>query len=172
MRWIVIAGAVLVALVLVVVLVGLALPTGHVASRTAPLPQPPETVWATITDVRAVPEWRRRVTEVEVLPPAEGRARWRERGRDGTITFETVEADPPRRLVSRIADPGLPFGGSWTYDIAPAPGGSTITITERGEVYNPIFRFVSRFIIGHQATMDAYLADLSARLGGGAVSAR
>jgi hypothetical protein len=35
-----------------------------------------------------------------------------------------------------------------------------LRITEDGEVYNPVFRFVSRFVMGHTATMDKYLADV------------
>jgi hypothetical protein len=42
----------------------------------------------------------------------------------------------------------------------------TLTITENGEVYNPLFRFVSRFIIGQTATMDGYIKALNAKLGG------
>ena len=38
-------------------------------------------------------------------------------------------------------------------------------ITEDGEVYNPVFRFMSRFIIGHAATLDQYLTALGKRLG-------
>jgi hypothetical protein len=41
----------------------------------------------------------------------------------------------------------------------------TLTITEHGEVYNPLFRFVSRFIMGQTATLDAYLKALNANLG-------
>lgn len=42
--------------------------------------------------------------------------------------------------------------------------------TEDGEVYSPVFRFVSRFVMGHDATMNAYLDGLEARMaaGGGA----
>ena len=44
-------------------------------------------------------------------------------------------------------------------------GGKTkVTITENGEVYNPIFRFVSKFIIGYSATANRYLADLRSEL--------
>jgi hypothetical protein len=71
-----------------------------------------------------------------------------------------VEARPPERIVTRIADPSQPFGGTWTFEIARVPSGSTLTITERGEVYNPIFRFMARFVFGHSRTIDRYLADL------------
>ena len=67
--------------------------------------------------------------------------------------------EPPSLLVTRVVE-GQPFGGTWTYRIAPAPGGSQLTITEDGEVYNVVFRFMSRFVFGHYATMDAYLANL------------
>ncbi len=43
--------------------------------------------------------------------------------------------------------------------------GTRLTITENGEVYNPIFRFMSRFVFGHTATMDQFLSDLKKRVG-------
>jgi hypothetical protein len=39
-----------------------------------------------------------------------------------------------------------------------------VTIREDGEVYNPVFRFASRFIIGHDATTRKYIAALEASL--------
>lgn len=41
----------------------------------------------------------------------------------------------------------------------------TLTITERGWVRNPLFRFVSQIVIGHNTTIDAYLSALGDRLG-------
>jgi hypothetical protein len=67
--------------------------------------------------------------------------------------------------VTVIADKGIPFGGSWDYRIIPEGAGSRITITENGEVYNPIFRFVSRYVIGHTATLDKYLSALATKVG-------
>ena len=87
--------------------------------------------------------------------------KWREYGRHGEkITYEVVESDPPSKLITRIADPHLPFGGTWTYQITPTAHGSTLTITENGEIYNPIFRFVSRYLQGYTATIDNYLKAL------------
>ena len=81
------------------------------------------------------------------------------------MTYEVGQADPPRKLVTRIADPHLPFGGTWTYEIvAGAESGSTLTITENGEVYNPFFRFISRYVMGYTATMDRYLQALQTKL--------
>ena len=101
----------------------------------------------------------------QVLPANEGRTRFREVGSDGSIVYETDSVVPGKRLVNRIADPSLPFGGRWTYDLAPDGDGTRLTITENGEVYNPVFRFVSRFIMGHTRTIDQFLTDLQRKLG-------
>ena len=68
-------------------------------------------------------------------------------------------------MVTRIADPKLPFGGSWSHQISPVDGGSSLRITETGEVYNPIFRFVSRFFIGHAASIEKYFTALGNKFG-------
>jgi uncharacterized protein YndB with AHSA1/START domain len=156
--------AVLVAVVLAVVAAGFMLPVGHVASRSETFTQPPVQVFAALTDVESFPKWRSDVQAVNVLaagPPK----RWREQGDNGDITFEVVEAQPPSRLVSRIADTDLAFGGTWTYELVPEGSGTRLTITERGEVHNPVFRFMSRFVFGHTATMKQFLADLKKHLG-------
>jgi hypothetical protein len=62
--------------------------------------------------------------------------------------------------VTRIADPDQPFGGTWTFELTRAGAGTRVTITERGEVYNPIFRFLSRFVFGHTATLESCLLAL------------
>ena len=161
-----VAVGLLVAAAVAVVVIGVLLPKGHTATRSARFHQPPEAVWAAITDVDGFPNWRPGVTKVEHLPGDDGRTRWREHERHGKTTFEVVEAAPPARLVVRIADPGLPYGGSWTYEVAPAgDGASTLTVTEDGEVYNPVFRFVSRFVLGHTAGLEKYLRALGTKFG-------
>jgi uncharacterized protein YndB with AHSA1/START domain len=162
MKWLLIAGIALACLAAAVVVTGMLLPKAHVATRGAHLKHPPEAVWALITGDQT---WRPEVRRYEPLPEKHGRRAWKETDKHGSsITFETVESEQPRRLVTRIADPNLPFGGTWTYQIVPQAGGCSIEITEHGEVYNPIFRFVSRFIMGHTATIDAYLSALGKRL--------
>jgi hypothetical protein len=151
---------VLAAAVITVVLVGALLPTAHTVTRSVTLPQSPGTVWTTITDIDGYPSWRPGVRSVKRLPDG----RWQEYDGRQLITYEVTEAQAPIRLVTRIADDNLPFGGTWTYAVTPTPdGGSTVTVTEDGAVYNPIFRFVSRFVMGHAATVDKYLAALAGR---------
>lgn len=145
-----------------VYVIGTLLPQNHVATRTVLLDRPAPDVWTAITDVESFPAWRSSVSTVDVL--SRQPLRWREVGSDGTLTFEIAESQPPRRLVSEIVDKDLPFGGRWVYELEATDAGTALTITELGEVYNPIFRFVSRFVLGHTATMDAYIEDLRKKL--------
>lgn len=163
MKWLLIFALVLAVPLILVLIVGAMLPRNHTVSRTTSLRQPPDTVWMLIS---GPPNWRPDVRSFEELPMHEGHRMWRETDKSGqTITFEAMESVAPRRLVTRIADPKLPFGGTWTYEIVPATDGCTLTITENGEVYNPVFRFVSRFIMGHAATLNGYMKALHGRLG-------
>jgi uncharacterized protein YndB with AHSA1/START domain len=146
-----------------VVALGYSLPVQHVASRSAAFRQSPEELFAVISDVARFAEWRGDVTSVEVLSTAP--LRWREHGGNDDITYVVAESSPPARLVTRIDDPSLPFGGTWTYQLAAGASGTTLTITEHGEVYNPIFRVMSRYVFGHTATIEAYLAALQKRMG-------
>ncbi|HJR43519.1 MAG TPA: SRPBCC family protein [Gemmatimonadaceae bacterium] len=165
MKWALIILGALVVVVIVVVAVGYMLPVAHVAASEARFAQPQDAVWTAITDVSAFPSWRADVTAVDTLPSRDGRQRWVEEAGGQRITFEVVESEAPRKLVVRIADPSLPFGGSWTYLLAPSDSGTTLAITENGEVYNPIFRFMARYVFGHTATMEKYLASLGERFG-------
>ena len=165
MRWILWIVGVLVVIVLVVVVIGYMLPQSHTAAMSAQYAAPPDSVWASITDAAAFPKWRPGVTQVEMLPDENGQRGWREHAAGDVVTYRVVESDPPRRLVARIADENLPYGGTWTYELAPAGTGTRLTITERGEVYNPVFRFMSRFIFGHTATIDGVLRTLGTKHG-------
>jgi uncharacterized protein YndB with AHSA1/START domain len=148
-----------------VVVIGYALPVRHRASRAAQFSAGPASLFAAISNVASYPTWRGDVSRVELVPNGAGPTRFREIGRNGTILYEVERTEPGRLLVTRIADPSLPFGGTWTYELAPADAGTSLRITEDGEVRNPIFRFVSRFIMGHTANIDRYLADLGRHVG-------
>ncbi|MDB4912441.1 MAG: hypothetical protein JWM95_85 [Gemmatimonadetes bacterium] len=152
---------VIVAVVVIVVVVGYGLPVKHHASRQAVFRSPAESVYAAIANVRDYPTWRSKVQSVEVLSEQS----FREKGSDGAILYVVESAAPPVRRVTRIADDKLPFGGTWTYELTPTSGGTALRITEDGEVYNPVFRFMSKFVFGHRATIDGYLKDLGKKFG-------
>lgn len=167
MKWAFIVAGSLVAIVLLVTIVGATLPRDHTAAMSARIPAAPESVWAALTTPAEFPQWRSDVKRVELLPATSSGPSWREHGGNGAITYVVEAYERPRRLVARIADQGLPFGGSWEYRIEPEGAAeSRVTIIERGSVYNPVFRFVSRFVMGHTKTIDGYLRALARRFGG------
>lgn len=147
-------------LVLGLVLVGLMLPVEHRASRERAYAVAPEVIFSAITAPAEYPQWRSGVERVEILADEAGKVRFREIGSDGAIAYVFEETAPTSRVVTRIADPSLPFGGTWTFELSPVDGGTSVRITEDGEVHNPVFRFVSRFVMGHHAGIERYLADL------------
>jgi uncharacterized protein YndB with AHSA1/START domain len=170
MVWILAPVAILTSMLVIITAVGLSIPRTHVASRTLKTRQPPEVVWRAVTDYAGQPAWREGVKTVERLPDKDGREVWREVYEEGSpITLETAESQEPHRLVRIIADEGGPFSGRWEYDIKADGAGSRLTITERGEVPNPIFRFASRFVIGHTHFMEKFQKDLAAKFGEEAV---
>lgn len=166
MKWIAIVVAVLVALVAVMAIVGAMLPRHHVATRRARFAPPPAEVWGVLTDFEHAASWRSDLERVEMLPDHDGLPAFREHGSNGAIAMQVVERRAPSHLVTRIADPDLPFGGTWTWELTAEGSGTTLSITERGEVKNPLFRFLSRFVFGHTATMDKVLTDLAAKFRG------
>lgn len=162
--WIVCGLVVLIAAVLVI---GMLLPQNHSASASAHFDQTPETLFATITNWREFPTWRSGLNSVTERRGEGGRVSWIEHTSQGDMPLEVIETDSPRRLVGKIADPKLPFGGTWTWVIVPERNGCTLTITEDGEIYNPLFRVMARFVFGYDGTMKRVLADLQRKFAAG-----
>ena len=160
MKWIAIAVGTLVVVAIVATLIGSRLSKAHRASISGTFPVPADVIWATITNIDGFPAWRHGVTRVERLPDRNGFPVWVEHGRSGRLTLAVERMDAPLLLVGRIADPNLPFGGTWTYELTRTPGGCRLTITEDGEIYNPLFRFMARYMFGYQSTIAGYIASL------------
>jgi hypothetical protein len=165
MKWFLGIVALLAGVLILVVVIGALLPKKHVGTREGRYRQPPEVVWKAITDIDAMPAWRAGLKSVKRLPDRNGLPAWVETLNSGIIPLEATASEPRTKLVVRIADPKLPFGGTWTYEIRATPDGSALRITEDGEIYNPIFRFVSRFFLGYTATIDTYLNSLAKKFG-------
>ena len=141
MRWVIGIVVSLIAIVGVVALIGYFLPVNHEAARSAEFNKPPQEVFALISDLPNYKQW---------WPGSETKV-------------AIVESVPPIRLVTKIVDETA-FGGTWTMEVVPTTSGSRLTITERGEVYNVIFRTLSRFVFGHTSTMDSCLAAAQKKL--------
>ena len=137
MRWLLYVMAGAATLVALMALIGARLPRDHHASRTVTLPRPPADVWPIVIRNAST----------------------------ASVPVDVLESTPPFRLVTRVKESEKNFGGTWTIVIAPVGGGSTLTITEDGWVANPIFKFISRYVIGHTATMDGLMKTVEAEIG-------
>jgi hypothetical protein len=165
LRYIVMIVGLLVGLIAVVLIFGSALPVKHTVAREATYRATPEQLFTLIRNVSDYPSWQKSVSKVELLPDVDGKPSMRETNSGQAITYELSNIVPNQGMVSRISDAKLPFGGSWTYEIVPGASHdlTTLRITENGEVYNPVFRFVSKYVMGHSATIDKYLEAVATR---------
>jgi uncharacterized protein YndB with AHSA1/START domain len=165
MKIVLILLAVVVALVLVVLVVGAALPRNHVVSRHVILHRPPAEVYETVRNFAAAPGWRPDLDRVEIISTGDNHVRFREHGKQGAVTYDLVEDRPNEKILTRIADRDLGYSGTWTYRFQSEGGGTRLEITETGDVSNILFRFVSRFVFGHTATIERYLVALGKKFG-------
>lgn len=155
----------LIAIVGVVFVVGLILPREHRAASRIVLQKPPEEVWPAVRDLGSLVGTWSDLKSAKRLPDEGGREVWEQNAGGFPLRLIIEESTPPARLVTRIDAPAdATFGGVWTYEIAPAPGGSTVTVTEEGYVNNPLFRTMMK-VMGVHKTADGYLTALGNKLG-------
>ena len=163
MKWIFVAVGCLCLLAAVVAWIGSTLPVKHQATRKARFHATPGALYAILA---GPPDWHPDVKAYGDLPDASGRKMWWEQdGHGKKIRWELVEDRPPVRRVVRIADAGLPYGGAWTFEIAPATDGADLRVHEDGEVYNPVFRFLARYVFGYCGSIEGFLRNLGTKLG-------
>jgi uncharacterized protein YndB with AHSA1/START domain len=165
MKWLLLVLAALALLLAVMAIAGALLPRDHVASRAATFLQPPEKLFAALRDFAALPTWRTGLNSVELLPPENGLARYREITKHGPVTYRVRVERPGEQLVLEIADENLPYGGTWTFDFARTATGTQVRITERGFVKPVLFRFLARYAFGYTTTIEQSLRDLGKKFG-------
>ncbi len=169
LEWVVSVGAGLIAPFVLVYLIGCLLPRQHVVARSVVLKQKPATVWEAITVFERIPSWWHGVISVERLSDRGDHPVYRQTFQSGrrqqSITIEVVEADPPKRMVTQIADVKGPFQGRWIYEIAEVEGGTKLTLTEHGEIANPFIRTMFRLMMSKTQFIDSYLFCLGRKFG-------
>jgi uncharacterized protein YndB with AHSA1/START domain len=153
---------------LIVLIFGLLQPVKHSVTRAVVVRQKPEVVFALLEDAAALPSWSTSVAKCETLPAAQGKPSFRCTLKWGSMQMiiTQIERDPPKRLVNSMTREGGPVLGTWTYQIAPEGGGSRVSITEEGELKNPIYRAMSR-LRGLDANLNQTLNDLTRKFDGG-----
>jgi hypothetical protein len=156
-----------VALLVLLALLGLRLPRDHKATVSARFERGAAELFAHVADPARWPSWNQGVKKVERLPDVNGREAWLFHDRNGKLPSVVLERTAPSdgaagRFVTEISDPKLPFGGRWIWQIG-ADG--VVTITEDGEIRNPLFRFLARYVFGYTSTAEATLRSLGKAVG-------
>ena len=135
MYWILFVMAAIAAIVIALIVGGLATPRDYIVARTTVMPAAPDTVWKAIRELLT----------------------------DGSLSFTVTTEEAPHRLVADALDDNLQVAGNWTWTLAPEHDGTRVTITSRGSVGNPVVRFIRTFV-GHTRSMDKHLRELGISL--------
>ena len=165
LAWLGVACGALVGAVAAMTLLGWLMPSRYVASQSLLLPVPIADAWTTLVDYPGHTAWRRGLTAVDRLPDAESTEVWRESFGRSTTRTTTIEAHSPSSLVRQFDVEGGSIRRRWEFALEPvvSPGNTRITLTEFGEIRNPLRRFVVRFITGRSTTLKDFLRDLAHR---------
>ena len=171
MRALKVLGTLVVLLVIAVVIMaamGSRLPHAHTASATVALDASQPRVWQWIDDNASQPAWRTGLKSVTPLPDRDGHPCWQENNSMGKMPMCEVSANAPSSRTVRIADPTLPFGGEWAYELASeAPGRTRLTITENGTTGPAIWRFLGHYVFHEDTMIKQYEHDLQQRVAQG-----
>lgn len=161
MKWLIITIIAFLLLGFIIFIVGKLLPVKHTAFQQRQFAVSKNLLWTSIRNFKDYPEWRSNLKALTVI----NETQWREVDDKGdAITFGIIEEVPEIRLEVKILDDNLPFGGIWVYELTEGDHVVTLKITENGEVYNPIFRFISHFFMDQSATIKQYMTDLETHL--------
>jgi uncharacterized protein YndB with AHSA1/START domain len=164
-KWILFVVGALVLLAALLALIGAFLPREHSATCRARFRAGAEALFQRLADVEAYPAWHADVRAVRFLEPVGETRVFVEETKEGPRRYAIEACEPPRRLVLRVADDSLPYGGTWTYRVEPEASGCMVSVTEDGFVKPVIFRTLARFVFGYHATMESALRGLAQALG-------
>jgi ribosome-associated toxin RatA of RatAB toxin-antitoxin module len=166
MKWLLIIVGILLLPVLGLLVMGLLQPVKHSVTRSIRLKEKPEAVFALIADMTNAPAWSSTVEKVEPLPARDGHAMARCTLKWGgmQMVMTQIECTPPARLVTSMAKDNGTLLGTWTYQVTPEAGGCSVSLTEEGELKNPIFRALAR-MRGLDANIVQTLSDLAKKFG-------
>ncbi len=118
--------------------VGAMLPVEHTVTRSAVINKHPKEVWGALAAIDEA------FTDLPI---------------------SVVEEAPPKRRVTRLGGPDDGFGGTWTTILERDGVQTRVTVTERGEVYNPLLRFLMKYAMGPASTVEGFLTELGDHFG-------
>jgi len=161
MKWIFITLGSLVLVGVLIYAIGYFMSIGHTATVEKKFKINKDELWDILTNYKGYTEWRRGIKEL-IVDDAD---QWTEINDYGDIVHYQLEIAEEKRIMTiRIMNKDLPYGGFWEFIIDPQEEGCSLKITESGEVYSPVYRFMSKYIFGHDTTLKNYMEDLETKV--------
>ena len=136
MYWILFVMAAMAAIVIAIIIGGLATPREHVVARSMVAPVAHDALWTAVRD------------SIE----------------HGSTSFTVRNEERPFHLVADRLDDNLQPNGTWTWHLQPEGAGTRLTMTERASVENPVARFIAIYA-GYTQQLDRYLHEVAGQLG-------
>lgn len=148
------------ALIGIIYLIGLFLPSKKTFVKTATFKSEPETIFQVVTNVEEQASWRSDVREIIVID----QKTWTEVPKKGSpITFRIKQKVPNSLFEIEIIEPKN-FNGSWIGTFEQTPTGTKVVFKEEITIDNPFFRVFSLIFVDLNASMDLYLENLKNKL--------
>ncbi len=141
--------------------IGYLQPLEHVARSELVVRKPVDEVWPIVADLERWPSWVEEFDSVSKRGRSGEAINYQASSEWGDIPLVVERLRPPRELVT-FMDAGK-FVGRWHFVVEEVPAGTQVTITEHGEVKNPLFRGL-RFFTDEHASIKSFQRALANRL--------
>jgi len=163
--WVMIAVVGLGAVTVGLAIWGARLPETHTVTISRAVPLPIGQVWSVLIDFAGQASWRPDFVSAERQDDFQGRAVWREvyKGSQETL-IQTIAREKPIRLVRRLEDVRGTSKALWSYELTDHGGVTQLTVTETGNIRNPIARWGLRYMVGQAAYLESYMDALCRHL--------
>jgi hypothetical protein len=162
MKWIFISLGILIVLIAIVYLIGLLMNVKHEATIQREFKKiGMDEILSVIKDYKGYANWWSGIKELTI----DSVNHWTEKNSHGDkVSYRLEMGDEKGKLITRILNKDLAYGGFWEFTFTSIDDGCSIKIVENGEVYNPLFRFMAKYIFGHETTLKNYMNDLEIKL--------
>lgn len=141
------------------------LPREHRASSTIEVAATPEELWPLVADLEGQAEWSEMIHSVDVSETADGQKLYTQMTDMGPLPLVVVLSEEPERFKTEIHGTDMGWGGTWDWTIEPTDAGSRMTIVEEGWIENPVFKFLSHYVMEPHEAMDSVLTLIAREVG-------
>lgn len=153
MQILLILAGIIIGLVFIAIIAGLFFPEKHIGIIKREFKQSPHVIWTLLTNRSNELSWRTDLKNIERIPDRNGNEVWREKTNIGqTLITVTLEQIPNEKLVRKLVDHKW-YGGTWVIKLSKTENGSKILFTEKGEIYNPLIRFMFNVVFSRTPTL-------------------